>query len=384
VTGRFFGRWLARSLRGSLAAGAVATLSLAISAALVFTAVAVSAGVDAQLGRELRACGANVVLVPRLAPLRFGVGSLDLGEVEEERTLEEAALVRVPADLVDAVAPGLLLRVEAAGQELGAIGYDLDGLRRMNPLWRVTPRWPRGEGEAVVGVTLAARLGLAPGAPLDLAVAGRRARVTVAAVVETGGGEDENLVLPLAVAQALADRPGQASLALVRARVEGRSADEVARLVEAAVPGSEARTVTQVAHAEAALLAKVRLLLLLVAAALAAATAFTVSGTLGVLLLARRREIGLCLALGGTRAQVSALLLSEAAASGLAGGLAGCVLGAVGAEVVARAVFGVFVPLGAAAPAIALASALAVALGASAWPVRRALQASPCDTLRAP
>ncbi len=381
---RFFARWVARSLRGSLGASAVGTLSLAVSAALVFTAVAVTSGVGAQLGRELQVYGANVVLVPRLAPLRFGVGAIELGDVAEERTLEVAALARVPGNVVDVVAPGLSLRVRAAGRDLGAIGYDLGALRRMNPTWRVAPRWPERAAEVLVGVTLGARLGVTPGASLELRVADRRALVTVAALVETGGGEDENLVLPLALAQELAARPGQASLALVRVRTVERSADDSARLLEAAIPGSEARTLQQVARGEAALLAKVRSLLLLVAAALAAATAFTVSGTLGVLLLARRQELGLCLALGATPARLRGLLLAETGAAGLAGGVAGCAVGACATEAVAHTVFGVFVPVGGGAPAAALAAALAIALGAAVWPVHRALQLSPCDTLREP
>jgi putative ABC transport system permease protein len=384
VTGRrFFARWLARSLRANATTSGVGTLSLAVSAALVFTVSAVSSGIEGQLGRELRGYGANAVLVPRLAPLRFGVGTLDVGDVSEEGTLSVADLARLPASLVETVAPGLALRAEAAGREVAATGYDLPALRRLNPLWRVAPRWPEGGREVLLGATLAARLRLAPGATLDVRVGGRSAAVAVAGVVETGGPEDESLVLPLALAQELAGRPGRASLALARVAVAERDADAAARLVEAELPGAEARTVQQVARAEAALLRKVRRLLVLVAAAVAAAAAFTVSGTLGVLLAARRHELGLCLALGATPGRLRALLLAEAAVSGLAGGAAGCLLGAAAAEAIARGVFGAFVPIGAGAPALALAAALAVAVGASVWPVRRAVRISPCDTLRA-
>jgi putative ABC transport system permease protein len=382
---RFFGRWLSRSLRRNLAAGAVATASLALSSALVFCLVAVSGGVEGQLGKELAAYGANLLVLPRSAPLRFGLGALELGPVEEERRLAEADVLRLPAAVagVETVAPALLARVRVDGASAGAVGYPLDALRRLNPLWRVGPRWPEG-GEAMAGATLATRLGLAPGREVEVDAGGRTARVRLAATVETGGPEDEDLFLPLALLQDLAGRPGEVSLALVRADLAARPADAVARAVEAAVPGAEARTLAQVARAEGALLAKVRRLLLLVTIALGAATAFTVSGTLGVLLLARRQEIGLCLALGAAAGTVRRLLLAEAAASGVAGGLAGCLLGALAAEVIAASVFGALVPVGWAAAPLALGTALALALGAALWPVARALRVSPCDTLRAP
>jgi putative ABC transport system permease protein len=236
----------------------------------------------------------------------------------------------------------------------------------------------------MIGSSLAARRGLAPGAEVEVVAAGGRARVRIAAVVETGGAEDENLFLPIGLLQAATGRAGAASLALVRARLQDRAPDEAARAVAAAVPGAEVRTLSQVAHAEASLLAKVARLLLLVTLALGAATAFTVSGTLGVLLLGRRQEIGLYLALGAGPARVRGLLLAEATAAGLIGGVGGSALGLVAAEAIALSVFGEPIRISWLAAPAAIGAALAVALAAAIWPVRRALCVNPCDILRSP
>lgn len=381
---RFARRWLARSLRGTLASTAVATLSLALSAGLVFALVAVRRGVGEQLGRELASYGANLLVLPSSTALRFGLGALELGPVEEERSLPEAALLALPQAAgagVEAVAPGLLSAVTVDGEPAAAAGWPLEALRRLNPLWRVQPGWPAA-GQAMIGASLATRLRLAPGAEVEVAAAAGKARVRIAALVETGGAEDENLFLPLDLLQSISGRPGEASLALVRARLADRPPEEAARAVAAAVPGSDVRTLSQVARAEASLLAKVARLLLLVTLALGAATAFTVSGTLGVLLLGRRQEIGLYLALGAGPARVRALLLAEATAAGLAGGIAGCLLGLVAAEAIALSVFGEAIRVSWIAAPAALAAALAIALGAAVWPVRRALQVNPCDILR--
>jgi putative ABC transport system permease protein len=234
----------------------------------------------------------------------------------------------------------------------------------------------------MVGASLATRLRLTPGAEVEVAAAAGRLRVRIAAVVETGGAEDDNLFLPIDRLQSITGRAGEASLALVRARLADRPPEEAARAVAAAVPGAEVRTLAQVARAEASLLAKVGRLLLLVTLALGAATAFTVSGTLGVLLLGRRQEIGLYLALGAGPARVRTLLLAEATAAGLAGGLAGCALGLAAAEAIALSVFGEPIRIAWIAAPAAFGAALAIALGAAVWPVRRALQVNPCDILR--
>ena len=382
---RFARRWLSRSLRGTLASTAVATLSLSLSAALVFALVAVRRGVGEQLGRELASYGANLLVLPESAPLRFGLGALELGPVEEERSLQEAALRALPqagGAGVETVAPGLLARVDLDGEPVAAAGWPLEALQRLNPLWRVRPGWPAA-GEAMIGTSLAGRLRIAAGASVEVRASAGQARVRIAAIVETGGAEDENLFLPIDLLQRLAGRPGEASLALVRANLAGRAPDDAARAVAAAVPGADVRTLSQVARAEASLLAKVARLLLLVTVALAAATAFTVSGTLGVLLLGRRQEIGLYLALGAGPARVRALLLAEATAAGLAGGVAGCLLGLAAAEAIALSVFGAPISISWVAAPAALGAALAIALGAAVWPVRKALQVNPCDILRA-
>jgi putative ABC transport system permease protein len=382
----FARRWLRRSLRDTLTSGAIATLSLALSAALVFALVAVTRGVREQLGRELSSYGANLLVLPASAPLRFGLGAMELGPVEEERSLSESVLLALPSDTpdgVEAVAPGLLARVEANGEQVAAAGWDMAALQRLNPLWRLTPRWPAGD-EGMIGVSLAARLRVATGGHVELRGEEGTVRLRIAAIVETGGPEDDNLFVPLATLQNLTGRPGEASLALVRARMAGRPAEAAARAVAAAVPGAEVRTLSQVARAEASLLAKVGRLLLLVTLAIAAATAFTVSGTLGVLLLGRRQEIGLYLALGAGAERIRSLLLAEAAATGLAGGLAGCAIGLGAAEAITLSVFGAPVPFSWIAAPAALGTALALAVGAAIWPVRRALRVNPCDTLRAP
>jgi len=151
----FFGRWLRRSLRRNLAAGAVATASLALSSALVFCLVAVSGGVEGQLGKELAAYGANLLVLPESAPLRFGLGALELGPVEEERHLAEADALRLPSAgigvetvtvsspfllrIVKTRYPGLKVRISVFGgvdrvrkarmwEEMGADGIVLDSL----------------------------------------------------------------------------------------------------------------------------------------------------------------------------------------------------------------------------------------------------------------
>ena len=107
----------------ALSAQATAELfpRLSLSAALVFALVAVRHGVGEQLGRELASYGANLLVLPDSTPLRFGLGALELGPVEEERSLSDAALRALPQAgvRVESVAPGLLAGwTQLQGKEL--------------------------------------------------------------------------------------------------------------------------------------------------------------------------------------------------------------------------------------------------------------------------
>lgn len=382
----FFPRWLKRSLTGAFLKGAVSTASLAVVSCLIFCLVSVSSGIGPQLGRELSAYGANIILLPKTTPLQFGLGSYKIGMPGSKADIRIDDLKKLRTAPVSAqvenYAPGLVANVKVRGADAGAAGYAFDALKKLNPLWRVEPRWPGSDSEAMIGEILAGRLGIKTGDSVEVSSGSRKAAVRIVAMVETGGGEDMKIFVSLAVLQRLTDKAGSASMALVRVKTCCQPVDKTGAQINEQVPGVEARTLRQVASAEESLLKKVSRLLWFVTIVVSVATAFTVAGTIGVLLLGRRREIGLCMALGATAGKMRLLFLSEAAFSGLAGGLAGCLLGAVAAEAVSRSVFGTPFNLGFSAALPAVAAPLLISVFASLWPVVKALRISPCEALR--
>jgi putative ABC transport system permease protein len=92
------------------------------------------------------------------------------------------------------------------------------GLPRVYPVWRVEGAWPRdGEAEIALGADLARQRGIAGGEIVQLQAAGRGVRARVTGVFRSGGEEDARAVVPLALAQRLAARPGKAREAVVSA-----------------------------------------------------------------------------------------------------------------------------------------------------------------------
>lgn len=371
-----FWRVLWRSVRHRRARLGVAVLAVLLGTALVSAVVNLSFDVGGQTGREMRAYGANILVLPR-------TGTLSPGGLGEEPGIAEPDLAALDGvSGVVAYVPYLYLAGRVQGQPLVAAGVAFERLPTASPWWRVVGRWPTGVDEALVGVDTARALALTSGERFALGVQEGQREFVVAGLVEAGGAEDNQVFIPLAAAQMLSGRPGQAGLVQVSALSTGRPLAEIAADIEARLPGVRARTQRQLAQAEETVLGKIRLLMALVAAAVLGVAALAVGSTMATAVLERRAEIGLMKALGAAHRQVAALFLAEAVSIGVAGGLGGYAAGVGIAALVGRQVFQAQVspdPLGL---PMTLAVATAVALAASWWAARRALAVDAAVTLR--
>ncbi len=380
---RFAWRILSGSLRHQRARLGIAALAMALGSALVSGLLNLSGNIGGQVGRELRAYGANLVIRPREASVRVGSGELDFGAVAGARTIRESDLEPVKRiEGVVGLVPYLYAVVETGGRPAILAGVDLPAARSLNAWWQVQGRWPEAEDEILAGGRAAAALGLAPGESLEVEYGGETRIMRVTGVLDTGGAEDEQLVADLDAAQTLTDQPGQVGVVMVSALAADRSLDAIAGELQAALPNAEVRTLAQFAKAETAVLDKVRLLIGLVAALVLAAGALTVAGTLNTIVIERRAEIGLMKALGAADRRVAGLFLAEALSVGAVGGMVGYLAGLALAVAIGRQVFEVTITPTAWGLPGTLFVGLSVTLMAGLLPVQRALSVDPVKTLR--
>ncbi|HSN91502.1 MAG TPA: ABC transporter permease [Anaeromyxobacteraceae bacterium] len=414
-----------RLLRGALRLHplrlALVALATAMGAGIAAALLSVASQVEGRLARELRGFGANVVVEPRAAAAPSGAAA-------PAGALAEADLARILTIFwrhnVVGIAPSLTAPATAtgpAGSEralLAGVWFDRTlpraeggalraGVVPLFPFWRLEGRWPAsGEaGSAVVGRALADRIGARPGGRISVALPSARADLAVAGLLESGGFEEEQVLVDLAAAQALLGRPGQVSRALVSAVTVPLDAfgrrdpggmtrrefekwfctpyvTSVARQVEEAVPGSRARPVWSLAEAEARVLSRLDVLMALLAALALGAAALAVASTFAARVMGRRAEIALMRATGASALDVALLLGTEVAALATAGGLVGAGLAAAAVRGLGAAVFGSPMEPDAALLPLALAGSLAVAALGAVWPVRRALAIDPAGALK--
>jgi putative ABC transport system permease protein len=376
-----FWRVLRGSLRYQRGRLAIATLAVLLGASLISALVNLSFNVSSQAGRELRAYGANLVLLPKGESVTEATSIL--GATTAERGIPEADLTTLDSVReVVGYAPYLYLVADIGGQPVVVGGTQFNRARAVSPWWQVKGQWPVRPEEGLVGASVARALGLAPGDQVTLAYGEATHMLTVAGVLQTGGPEDSQVLVPLKLAQTLSGQPGEVSMVQVSVLAGQRTVEEVAADIEARLPDVDARALRQFAQAEAEVLRRIRRLMALVAALVLAVAALTVGSTLITAVLERRAEIGLMKALGASDRRVAAFFLAEALSMGIAGGLLGYVAGLGMAAFIGQQVFQATLsptPLGL---PVTLGVATGVVLLASLWPVRQALAVDPATTLR--
>jgi putative ABC transport system permease protein len=315
------------------------------------------------------------------------IGRADFGVFQESASdltrsvLPESLGARMAAvEGVEDAAPIFLRVTEVEGQESTLVfGQDPAGFPSRR-LVIVAGRRAQGE-EALLGDTTARSIGREPGE--EIVVDGRRLRV--AGLYHSGNRfVDTGVVLPLATVQKLAGRPGEVTTFGITV-VPGHRPNDVAKLIEARIPGTAAVT-----EPGAVVKVDTSSRLIIDAGWIFSVMALIVGGigvlnTMAMSVFERIQEIGIMRAVGWRKRRIALLILSEATGIGLLALAIGLAFGYLAAELftsqgristLAEPDFtaGVF--------AWGLAFALGVALIGALYPAWRAVRLKPIEALR--
>ena len=427
--------------------------ALALGMAVVTAALSVSLDVGDRLAREFRSLGANLVVTPAEDSLPLEIGGVDYRPVNAGAYLPEADLPRIKTvfwhNNIVAFAPVLGLSVRgmsyaqnneiglqenrASWPQLSVVGTWANhtvqladqskwntGIEKTNPWWRLMKgRWFSDDSlECVVGRNLARKQGafqngqrIFAGLPIgdnfavDRGPSSPALFLRVVGILDSGGPEDDEVIVPIAIAQELAERHGQYRLLYVSALTKpeddfGRrdpktmKPDEVERWmctpyissiaasIEEVLPGTDVRVIRRVADGEGVILTRVRALLWMVTLAALLAAALAVGASAAASVIERRTEIGLMKALGAGSGTVGFLLAAEQLLLAFVGGGIGYSLGIILARLVGQRIFGVAPEPSLLVLVAVLALAAGVTLLGSAIPLRRASRYEPAPILR--
>lgn len=313
---------------------------LAMASSLATALGIVSFSMEKRVAEEVRKYGANLIVIPETARLDVGSGGLNFGVIAEPAYLKqrevEDSLVR--SGLIAERSFHLRGALHWKDADLMVDGVNFADIRRLFPWWQLKGTWPAA-GETVVGNDLATRLKLKPGDTMELAGKVQTLRLRVSGIVSSGGEEDGLLFLALPELQQALGLDGQLTLVRLMVTAGGDTLKKSAAALQLLLPGAKVNEVRQTARTSEGLLAKVKLLMLMVTAVVLVSAGSSVAGTMSTTVLERGKEIGLMKAMGGTRWEVMLIFCGEAALLGVLGGVAGYIFGSVIAQFITRTVF---------------------------------------------
>ena len=331
---------------------------LAMASSLATALGVVSFSMEKRVAEEVRKYGANLVLLPESAKLDIGGGGLKFGAISEPSYLEQQKVEQGLAQSSVKAEHSFHLRgaLQWKKSDIPVEGVNFAEIRKLLPWWQLKGTWPAA-GEAVAGSDLALSMGLKLGDTFELAGAAQNVRLRLSGIVATGGEEDGLLFLALPELQGALGLEGRLTQARLLVTAGGDTLKKSAAALQPLFPGAKVMEVRQIARTSEGLLAKVKLLMIMVTAVVLLSAGSSVAGTMSTTVLERSKEIGLMKAMGGTRLEVMLIFCGEAGVLGLIGGAVGYLLGSLIAQFITRTVF--------AAPADFLPGFLLVSIGVS-------------------
>ncbi|MGC2696991.1 MAG: ABC transporter permease [Candidatus Angelobacter sp.] len=424
-----FLRLLFESFRRQKRRKSVALLAIALGMSIATAMIAVGTDIGDKISQELRSLGANLVITPIEDTLDVNIGGVDLKPASEGAFISESDLLKIKGIFwghnIKGYAPFLSAQKTFAAKS-GDVKTELigtyfaqplkygkeeftTGVRSANPWWQVEGKWPQDYADwprdtapdVLAGGKLAQQAGLAVGDQVE--VGGKALRIS--GILNTGGAEDQAIVAPLHIVQAILGQPNAVRRVTVSALTKPEDAfarkdpnkmapamrdrwycspyaNSIAFQIREVMPNARVEQVRQVEQNQGKVLSRISGLMLLLTLAALLAAALAVSAAMAATILERRQEVGLMKSLGASNLAVASLFLTEAAFLALAGGLAGFIAGTVLAHRIGQSIFGSSIVVHPVVLAVVIFAALLVTFLGSAGAVHKAMQFDPAVVLR--
>lgn len=310
---------------------------VALAAGTLFSATLLIGSVDRSLEVGMERLGADLLVVPEGyqesgqaalitgAPTSFYMDGKMLNQVKAVQGVDQAS----PQLFIES-----LMSVPCCTGRAQLVGYDPDSDFVVTPWLQQNLNRPLAEDEVIIGSLILANKGE------QVHFYGKD--FNVAGVLDaTGMGADESVFMRIGDAykmaaassseavQTIEIQPGQISSVLVK-MTPGTNIDQLTQRIKTNVPGTMVITANELSRSVTDRLSGFTRGFIAVDAIVWVMSLLTIAAIFSMIVNERQREIGLLRAMGGSRAYVFRLMLTEAIILTAAGGLVGIFIGGAG------------------------------------------------------
>ena len=294
--------------------------------------------------------------------------------------------------------PWLYAVGKAAQSDVVLGGTDLARLARINPGWQVFRDLKRASSQSLetmfsaseqddgrwlfAGQQTAEHFGWAVGQTVEIEYGDRKMTLPLRGVISTGGSEDSQIILPLALLQSLAGQPARLSLIQVRVTGPAEQVETRRKEIAALLPDLDVRPLLQVVESETRVVMKVRALMYGLTAVVLGIVILSLMTTFSGLVLDRQKDIGVMKTLGGSDAMIALLFVAETAVSALIAALLGHAIGFGLADWAAHGIFRSALPWRWDVLASVVGVTMLIALIATTVPIRLVRKLEPALILK--
>ncbi len=314
------------------------TFGLAVAVAAFVLVVSLILSMRATVDDTLSKYGSNLLVTPASSELNLSYGGMTIasagtGEVRHLSGDDLSKVTAVPSNYqIVAALPVMLQPLTVDGRPFLGMGTDLLGSLAVKPWWKLEGTLPDAAGEVMAGLNVRNELGIEPGDRVR--IEGRELSVS-AVLLETGGEEDNLVIMDRRVLEDLVGKRGEINLIEVTARSTD-AVDELTAEIGKALPQAAVTSIrksieltNQTNSALASFGLAVSLLIVLI-------SGLVVMITMLGAVKERQKEIGIFRAIGYKQKHVALLIFLETSMLSGSAAVAGVVVGIVGALTLPR------------------------------------------------
>jgi putative ABC transport system permease protein len=313
-------------------------LGVAIAISVLFSLLALNAGYEKELNREMNSMGAHLLAVPKGCPYEAASLIIHGGVIPKYLSARDLKNVsRIPD--VELAMPMLMHQFMKKDENTGKstphiiYGINMAEMLRLKPWWKVEGRYFADNETRVmlVGRDLAEKENLSVGQVLPVGPA--KENFTIVGILERTGDQDDQFhFFPLAEAQRVFGKEGKITTIAVKVRDVSRIyavSEEMEK-----IPDIQVVTMTQVMGTIMNLAGSARSLLLTVIVVALIISAFGIINTLLMSVNERTREFGMMKAIGASGTDIGKMVLAETVVITISGGMLGTVAALAGSKVI--------------------------------------------------